>query len=101
MMGNSMKKQFLLFLAFFSFAGSGFSADNAGVYQVEKVLDNGYYIINGVPWQPHTSCKTLKEGDEVKFLEGNIDGECVSATIRDLNSKTTCQLWCKGNPIDN
>ncbi|MGD9591440.1 MAG: hypothetical protein AB7V32_02855 [Candidatus Berkiella sp.] len=96
-----MKRQYFLFLALFSFAKSGWSAGNEDTFQVEKVLDNGYYIINGVAWQPHTSCKTLKKGDDVRFVEGNIDGECVSATIIDLNSQTTCKLWCKANPIDN
>lgn len=87
-----MKKQ-MIFLAMFGFTTCCLGA----VYEVDKVLDNGYYIINGVSWKPHTSCRTLAQGDKVDFINGNPNGECVTATIIDLNSNTKCLLWCETN----
>lgn len=69
----------------------------ADTYQVDKVLNNGYYIINGLEWQAHANCKTLQPGDKVTFVEGNANGDCVSAIILDHNSNTNCKLWCKDN----
>lgn len=66
-------------------------------FEVDKVLGNGYYIINGLEWQAHSNCKTLKVGDKVSFVEGNSNGDCVSAIVFDHNSNTNCKLWCKDN----
>lgn len=74
--------------------GTSFAKDT---FEVDKVLDNGYYIINGLEWQPHSNCKTLRPGDKVTFTEGNANGDCVSAIIFDHNSNTNCKLWCKDN----
>ncbi len=87
-----MNKHFI-FLVLFGFTTC--CLGNTSEYEVEKVLDNGYYIINGVSWKPHTSCRTLAKGDRVKFVNGNPNGECVTATIIDLNSNSTCLLWCE------
>lgn len=89
-----MNKQ-IIFVALFSFTTCCLGATSG--YEVEKVLDNGYYIINGVSWKPHTSCRTLEKGDKVTFVNGNPNGECVTATIIDHNSNSKCLLWCETN----
>ncbi|MGE3318008.1 MAG: hypothetical protein AB7I18_01820 [Candidatus Berkiella sp.] len=87
-----LKIQLVTILGILGCVGQSFAND---IYHVDKVLDNGYYIINGLEWQPHANCKTLREGDKVSFLEGNPNGDCVTATILDINSRTNCKLWCK------
>ncbi len=84
----------LLLPVLLGLASNSFAQDS---FEVNKVLDNGYYIINGLEWQPHSNCKTLRPGDKVSFLEGNSNGDCVSAIILDHNSNTKCKLWCKDN----
>lgn len=83
------------------YANSIFAAEiNVQTYEVEKVLNNGYYIINGVTFKPHTTCKMLEKGDKVKFIIGSPNGDCVSATISDLRTHSTCLLFCEEAPID-
>jgi len=86
-----LKKTLIILLALLGCSHISFAAT---IYEVDKVLDNGYYIINGLEWKPHTSCRTLQQGDKVSFIEGNANGECVSAIIRDHNSNSNCKLWC-------
>lgn len=83
-------------LILLSYTNIGFADDT---YEVDKVLDNGYYIINGLVWEPHNNCPTLREGDPVTFVEGSPNGNCVSAIILDHNSNTNCKLWCKEDDL--
>jgi hypothetical protein len=87
-----LKNRLLILMVLLGFFHCSFANE---IYEVDKVLDNGYYIINGLEWQPHENCRTLKPGDKVTFLEGNANGDCVSAIIVDLNSNSNCKLWCK------
>lgn len=89
-----LKSKLFLLLVILGATDTGFANDT---FEVDKVLDNGYYIINGLEWQAHSNCKTLRPGDKVSFLEGNSNGDCVSAIILDHNSNTKCKLWCKDN----
>lgn len=86
-----------LFFALFAFSSNSFAANE---FEVEKVLESGDYVINGVSWKPHTSCSSLKKGDKVSFTNGNANGQCVTATIMDKNSNTTCKLWCEDEAAD-
>ncbi len=89
-----MRKQYGLFLGILVYASSTVAADDKQVYEVDKVLSNGYYIINGVTFKPHSACKMLQKNDKVKFIHGSPNGDCVSAKIADLRSNSTCLLFC-------
>jgi hypothetical protein len=92
-MGDALlKNRLFILLVLLGCFDSSFAKDT---YEVDKVLDNGYYIINGLEWKPHANCRTLKPGDKVSFIEGNANGDCVSAIILDHNSNSNCKLWCK------
>lgn len=95
------KKQYVMFLGMLIYASSTIATEiNSQVYEVEKVLNNGYYIINGVTFKPHTTCKMLEKGDKVKFTVGSPNGDCVSATISNLRTHSTCRLFCAEGPLD-
>ena len=96
-----MKKECFLILGLITYASSTFAAgNNTQIYEVDKVLSNGYYIINGITFRPHTSCKMLAKNDKVKFTNGSPTGNCVSATIYDLRTNSSCQLFCEEDSID-
>lgn len=96
-----MKKQYFMFLGMLAYTSSTFAAQsNMQIYEVEKVLSNGYYIINGITFRPHTACNMLQKNDKVKFIKGSPNGDCVSATIADLRTHSTCLLFCEEAPIN-
>lgn len=84
-----------LLLVFFSNASFAASNDGYRTYEVQKVLNHGEYIINGMEWKPKNSCPGIKKGDKVKFIQGNTNGNCVSAEIMNQNSNSTCKVWCE------
>jgi hypothetical protein len=92
-MGDALlKNRLFILLALLGCFQSSFAKDT---FEVDKVLGNGHYIINGLEWEAHANCRTLKAGDKVSFIEGNSNGDCVSAIIHDQNSNSNCKLWCK------
>lgn len=94
--GESMRK-LLLATLFLGCSTSIFAADS---FEITGIEPDGALMINGMLWKPHTACKGLQKGDRVIFIEGNENGDCVSATISDVNKKISCKLWCEDYPDD-
>lgn len=86
-----MNKLILLITLFF-FNNAAFSATE---YLVEKAVKDETFIINGEVFKAKTFCMDLHEGNKVIFIDGSPLGVCVSARVLNLNSKTTCDLWCE------
>ncbi|MGL4518667.1 MAG: hypothetical protein ACRCUJ_02910 [Phocaeicola sp.] len=72
-----------------------FSAVAADQYVVEIEHNDEMFIINGERYEARTYCMSLEEDDSVIFLEGSPYGNCSTATVYDVNSRNTCDLWCE------
>jgi hypothetical protein len=64
-------------------------------YFIEASEDDETFVINGETYRATTWCFGCQEGDEVQFLSGSPFGACASATILNLSSGETCDLWCE------
>ncbi len=94
---NKLKK---IYFAIFVSLGLANSAFAAFEYKVEKVLNNGDYIINGLHWKAHSECAAWKKGDKITFLTKPAHSKCVATSVVHQNSNVTCKLWCSDNTHD-
>lgn len=74
---------------------SSVPSGSADIYEIEVSHDDEFFIINGEKFEARTYCFNMEEGDAVIFLEGSALGVCVTATILNLRTRKTCDLWCE------
>ena len=74
---------------------AGANRKSSDAYEVEVSHNDEFFIINGEKFEAKTYCFDVEVGDEVVFADGGAHGACVSATIVNLRSKKTCELWCE------
>ncbi len=84
-------------LVLYGLANSAFAAFE---YKVEKVLNKGDYIINGLHWKAQSECVAWKKGDKISFLNKPAHSKCVVTSVVHQNSKSSCKLWCSDNMHD-
>lgn len=94
---SKLKKIIFVTLVFFALTNKAFAIFE---YKIEKVLDNGDYIINGLHWKAHSECKAWKKGDKITFSNKDAHGKCIITSVLHQNSKATCKLWCSDNMHD-
>lgn len=63
------------------------------VYEVERAVEQ-IFTINGNAFKAKSYC-SLSAGDRVTFASGSPYGACASATLVDLRSGHTCEVWCQ------
>lgn len=69
-------------------------ASGAG-YPIEVSDNDELFIINGETFEAKTYCFGMEPGDRVVFLEGSVFGACASATLYNLRTEKTCEVWCE------
>lgn len=71
------------------------TASARDVYTLEVSKNDEWFVINGELFQARTYCFNMEEGDPIVFLDGSPHGVCVSATLFNLRTKKTCEVWCE------
>ena len=88
-----MKKLFLAGLLLFSCPAFAITE-----YRIQVARDDSFFIINGEKFSAQTYC-FASDGfdidDWVVFTDGSPLGACASATISNMNTGNTCDLWCE------
>ena len=64
-------------------------------YIIEASANDDTFVINGEAFEAKTYCFGFERGDRVRFLSGSPLGTCVSATILNVRSGKTCEVWCE------
>jgi len=64
-------------------------------YPIEVSHDDELFIINGEKFEAKTYCFNMDEGDAVIFVDGSPHGVCTSATLLNLRTRDTCEVWCE------
>ncbi|MEE9146153.1 MAG: hypothetical protein V3U27_02015, partial [Candidatus Tectomicrobia bacterium] len=64
-------------------------------YVIEASANDETFIINGEVFQAKTYCFGFEKGDRVRFLSGSPFGACATATILNLGTGNTCEVWCE------
>lgn len=71
------------------------SRHSSGAYQLQVSYKDEFFVINGEKFKAKTYCFNMEEGDDILFVEGSPFGSCVSATIVNLRTNGTCDVWCE------
>ena len=87
-----MKK---VFIFLFCILVNYVNAKNYDSYEIEYSYDDKFFIINDEKFEAETYCFDMDKGDEVIFLEGDAYGRCKWATILNLRTKESCDVWCE------
>jgi hypothetical protein len=64
-------------------------------YVIEASANDETFIIIGEVFKAKTYCFGFEKGDRVKFLSGSPFGACATATILNLGTGNTCEVWCE------
>jgi hypothetical protein len=64
-------------------------------YVIEASANDETFVINGEVFKAKTYCFGFEKGDRVMFLSGSAPGVCASATILNMRSGQTCDVWCE------
>lgn len=64
-------------------------------YIIEASANDETFVINGEVFKAKTYCFGFDTGDQVRFLSGSPFGACASATILNVRSRKTCEVWCE------
>lgn len=72
-----------------------FPAMAATEYEIEAASNDETFIINGEVFKAKTYCLGWEKDDRVIFVEGNASGACASATLYNLRTEDTCEVWCE------
>ena len=67
----------------------------ASTYEIERAKNNREFVIDGKRFEALTSCSGFEQGDRVRFVEGNAEGDCKTAKIMNIRNGVQCELWCK------
>jgi len=62
---------------------------------IEVSANDETFIINGKVFKAKTYCFGFEKGNRVKFLSGSPSGACATATILNLGTGKTCEVWCE------
>lgn len=62
---------------------------------IEASANDETFVINGEVFKAKTYCFGFERGDRVRFLSGSAAGACASATILNLRTGKTCEVWCE------
>lgn len=76
-------------------AGARGSAASAPGYVIEAAAKDETFVINGEVFKARTYCFGFEMGDRVKFVSGSPFGACATATLLNLRSGKTCDVWCE------
>ena len=71
------------------------SARRTDIYLIETSHNDEFFIINGEKFEAQAFCFDMEEDDEVVFLDGSPLGVCTSATLLNLRTRDTCEVWCE------
>lgn len=66
-----------------------------GSYVIEASSNDETFVINGEVFKAKTYCFGFERGNRVRFLSGSASGACASATILNLRTGKTCNVWCE------
>lgn len=64
-------------------------------YEIQVSHNDELFIINSEKYEAKTYCFNMEKGDRVVFIEGSPLGVCVSATLVNLRTNRTCEVWCE------
>lgn len=64
-------------------------------YIIEASANDETFVINGEVFKAKTYCFGFERGAQVRFLSGSPFGACASATILNVRSGKTCEVWCE------
>ena len=64
-------------------------------YEIEASANDETFVINGVVFKAKTYCFNFNRGDRVLFVDGSPLGACASATLLNLSTDKTCEVWCE------
>jgi hypothetical protein len=85
----SMKILVAVFLIF-SFRMS-YAAES---YEVQASVNDESFLINGEKFKAKTFCFNMEQGDQVIFMVGSPLGVCATATLYNIRTRRTCEVWC-------
>lgn len=74
--------------------GAGASVVQGG-YIIEASANDETFVINGEVFKAKTYCFGFDRDDRVKFISGSAFGACASATILNMRSGKSCEVWCE------
>jgi hypothetical protein len=70
-------------------------AASAPGYVIEAAVNDETFVINREVFEAKTYCFGFETGDRVKFVSGSPFGACATATLLNLRSGKTCDVWCE------
>lgn len=64
-------------------------------YLIEAAANDETFVVNGEVFKARTYCFGFERGDTVTFISGSPFEACATATVLNLRTSKTCELWCE------
>ena len=89
----ALKLYILILMGIFCWAP--FNVFAASEYKVQASINDNQFVINGKTFGARMKCPNINNGDTVIFIEGNAEGRCTKAKIKDVTTGVVCKVWCQ------